>query len=129
MVAFSKYALLCDLIVIPILLAVLALPTELIGYIGGYVTPLKATRLKERYENVLGELDNIKRRTEADWAEYAMANFTRLGYKETPKCFKAHSDIVGLWKKDKPEHMRKFHRSFKYILQTQAHKYIWHFTN
>jgi len=89
MVAFSKYALLGDLIVIPILLVVQALPTELIGYIGEYVTPpmTRCERLKDRYENIFGELQHIHSRNQTALIEYAEANFTRFGFKETPKTY------------------------------------------
>lgn len=121
MVAFSKFFLIGDLIVTPILQAVEALPTELVGYIGGYVN-LKAERLRERYENVLGELENIKRRTDADWAEYAKANLTRFGWKETPKCFK---DSKGhLYKKAKPDDLYHFSKSFMTALHRQGERYL-----
>jgi hypothetical protein len=122
MVAFSKYLLIGDLIITPILQAVEALPTELIGYIGGYVTPLKASRLVERYENIFGELQHIYKRTDANWAEYAKENLTRFGNKDTDKCYKTPQGR--LYKKDNPDMIRSFNLTFKWRLDDQARGYI-----
>ena len=122
MVSFSKYFLLGDLIVTPILQAVEALPKELMSYIGGYVTPLKAGRLIDRYDNIFGELQHICQRTDADWAEYAKANLTRFGNKETAKCYKTSKG--SLYKKDNPDQIRSFNLTFKWRLKEQANAYL-----
>jgi len=124
MVAFSKYALLGDLIITPILQAVEALPTELVSYIGGYVTPTmtQCERLKERYENIYGELQHIHSRQRPDLIEYAKANFTRFGFKETTKTYK--TDQLGKKAYRKETDMRIFSDKIKDMLDSQAYRFI-----
>lgn len=52
MVAFSKYALLGDLLVTPVTEAIEALPTDLVTYIGKYVTHPKIHRIGERVKKI-----------------------------------------------------------------------------
>ena len=82
MVAFSKYALLGDLIITPILQAVEALPTDLMRHIGQWVTAPCVTELAERYNKLRVAVKKIRLRTDAEWIQYATANFARFGYEE-----------------------------------------------
>jgi len=120
MVAFSKYFLVGDLIITPILQAVEALPTELIGYINEYMIPMKCERLKERYENIYGELQHIHSRNRPDLIEYAVANFTRFGYTETKKTYKSSDRRVYRKLTD----MFRFANRIKDELDSQAYTFI-----
>jgi len=106
-----------------------SLPDEVVKYIGEYV-PMKMARLKERYENILGEQEHYTKRSQADWLEYIRENGARLGWKETTKCFIRtgcrikHHNTGSRFKKHNQEQMCGLISIVKYELDKKAQTYL-----